>query len=367
MKKYLILTAVMFCGLKLLAQSSNSLTLKDLAVPSSPAFSITDITPTLIQNPNTPKSLILGVAQSSSQTSNNFPDNYSAEFTPYWWVKQKGRNVFSFLGLNTKDTSKNVFAGLKFTSVSVAFVNKDLIPDEATTTQKVFAIGIHSTIIKIHKPGWASKMKKSLADWHQAALNDIAAVQDYAARHDGEEPPNAPNTSDALLPDIRDMINEKPAVVWDVAGAYSAYGITDQDVKTGRIGAWTSLSTYITLDGKDAKVKTNYFTLSASCRYLADNYEKNDAGVIGRVNNWDIGGTAGFQLNQVNIGVESLYRYANGIANTQNRTVGVINVKVADNIYVSGTFGKDFSGPNKLISLFGLNWGIGKEKVDRPQ
>src|ERR1700758_4179615 len=72
----------------------------DLAVPSSPAFVITDVTPTLVQDPGTPKSFVLGIAQSFQNSGTGFPNNYSAEFAPYWWIDPKGRNIYQFLGLS---------------------------------------------------------------------------------------------------------------------------------------------------------------------------------------------------------------------------------------------------------------------------
>ncbi|GGH18025.1 hypothetical protein [Mucilaginibacter phyllosphaerae] len=375
MKKIIITIVIGISGMAAFAQSPANTKLSDLAVPASPAFVITDITPTLIQDPATPKSLVLGIAQSTVQQSGlAFPNNYSAEFAPYWWIKPDGRNVYGVLGINKQTGKEDPFAGLKFSRISIAFINKDLIPDTSSGNQKVFAIGLRTTLIKVHGKQWAANITKTIADWVTAAKGELdftanADVQAAYVRASGNPDKQAQIIKDynnsmtaASFAAINKLLLQKPTFTWDIAGAYSAYGINNQTISTGRNGAWTTLSYYQPLD----KGNVNYFNIGGSVRYLVDNFQKDDAGVIGRANNLDVGGSAGFSFNQLTIGVESLYRYSKGVANTANRTVGVVNFKVAENIYVSGIFGKDFAGPNKIISAFGLNWGFGSEKVELP-
>lgn len=382
MKKALIILLVFLSARQAFSQTSTG-KIAGLAVPSSPAFVLTDITPTLVQDPGTPKSFVLGIAQSFQKSGTGFPDNYSAEFAPYWWTDPRGRNIYKFLGLSAtvvngqKTWRENPALGIKFTSVSVAFINKDLIPDTSSSAQKVFSVGVRSTLIKLYRPDHARQLGEKIAEWETAAQQELSANQSIIAklaRLDPSDPNYAANRMKILssykesnTPDVfkevNDLITQKPVFSWDVAAAWAVYGINNEQIRTGRTGVWTTLSSYIPLS-KD--VPNNYFNINASVRYLMDNFQKNDLGIIGTANNVDIGGNAGLQFNQLTIGVESLYRYTNGVANTQNRTVGLIKVKVAENIYINGTFGKDFAGPNKLISIFGINWGFGKEQATLP-
>lgn len=383
MKKSITILLLVFWGVKSVFSQTSTGKIADLAVPSSPAFVITDITPTLVQDPGTPKSFVLGVAQSFQKSGTGFPDNYSAEFAPYWWTDPRGRNIYKFLGLsattiNGKNTwRENPAIGVKFTSVSVAFINKDLIPDTSSSAQKVFSVGVRSTLIKLYRRDHARQLGEKIAEWETAAQQELSANQSIIAklaRLDPSDPNYAANRlkilssyKESKTPDVfkevNDLITQKPVFSWDVAAAWAVYGINNEQIRTGRTGAWTTLSSYIPLS---KNVPNNYFNINASVRYEVDNFQKNDLGIIGAANNVDIGGSAGLQFNQLTIGVESLYRYTNGVANTQNRTVGLITVKVAENIYVNGTFGKDFAGPNKLISAFGINWGFGKEQATLP-
>jgi len=379
MKKYIIFILLAATG-RVAAQTAIPVTLKDLAVPTSPAFIITDITPSLVQNPATPKAFVLGVAQSYQQSSTGFPDNYSAEFTPYWWLKVHSRSIYNAQGMyrTKRDSTKwaeNPLAGLRYTSISTAFVNKDLIPDTSKTSQKVFAVGVHATLLKIHRKGYAQQLGGLIASWHKAAQKELDNSEKLldTLQKIGSDPKDA-KKRDSLIkkysqkntPDILDSINNfierKPLFNLDIAGAYSAYGVTDQEAKTGRAGGWATFSSYVPFSTRvDNK---NYFEISASARYLSDHFQKNNQGQIVHANNTDVGGKAGFTFGQLSLGVESLYRHTKGIGGGSVRTVGVINVKLAENLYINGTFGKDFAGPNKLVSVFGINWGFGKERVE---
>ena len=383
MKKALLYVGLLLTVIKVNAQDSG-IKLKDLAVPNSPAFILTDITPTLVQTPNTPKKFILGVAQSFGNSSSGFPDNYSAEFAPYWFGNAGQKKIYSALGLQTYITNdgklvpgykEDPFAGLKFTSVSIAFINKDLIPDGIDQSQKVFGLGLKSTIVKIQQTGSAGKMLARLKKWHDDAIAEIAQYQDAIAR--GK--PKAYRDSllaaaikrkalDSLdLPKvINDYLQEKPKFSWDVAGAYATYGIGDADWQSGRTGVWTTVSTYMPLASATGGISKNYFNLSLSARSLWDNYSKNDAGQIGKSRAFDIGGKAGLDFDGFSIGVESLNRYTGGKSGKENRTVGVINYRIAESIYIVGSFGKNFESQSRAITMFGINWGLGNEKVNLP-
>jgi hypothetical protein len=384
MKKILLIAAV-FTWFNSMAQDTQ-LKSPPLAVPTSPAFIITDITPTLVQSPNTPKAFVLGVAQSYQQSGSSFPDNYAAELAPYWWLKPGQMDVFDVQGIKTiKDSAgrimafgkENPFAGLRFTSLSVAFINKDLIPDTSKLTQKVFSLGIRTTLIKAHRAGYASDLSKALQQWHDATIRNFRnnpKIQAALARCDTQAQQDSvlKKYQSILLPasleTINSLLSQKPIFSWDFAAAYAVYGINDQVWKNGRTGVWTTLSTYLPLNLTNTnQAPTSYFNLNVLARYQSDQFYQTAPGVIGTNHSLDLGGNATLEFKQLSVGVESLYRFNNGKANDQNRTVGVINFKLADNIVLNGTFGRNFDVPGKLIAALGVNWGIGKENIKLPE
>ncbi|WP_339880320.1 hypothetical protein [uncultured Algoriphagus sp.] len=386
MRKYLIFIVLSVGYSNAIAQTSEKTasTSKDLAVPFSPAFSITDITPSLVQNPTTPKAFTLGVAQSATAGSSYFPDNYSAQFAPIWWIDPSGISIYSYLGLDLpKDgeklgdnTQHNIFSGLKFSTMSIGFVNKDLIPDNLDETQNIFSIGVHSTFIKFFKKEHIAKLQKEINQWHINALTDLErnqALIDAITRIPLDDSLRNEKIDDLTkqftqtnslgnLKNINKLISEKPIFTWDLSAAIAGYGVSSDEIKTGRMGVWTGLATNLKLKENTQ----NYFSINVLGRYLYDQFQANDEGIIGSADNIDVGGNLGFEFDRLNISVESLYRFTNGVANSSNRTIGLISVKLTDNLFINGTFGKDFSGPNKLISTFGINWGFGNEKIKLP-
>jgi hypothetical protein len=360
----------------------NAVKLKDLAVPNSPAFILVDAAPSTVQTPSVPKEFILGLAQSFQEGGGAFPQNYSAEFTPYWWFKP-GRSVYDILGLTTaKDATgkttvkgQNAFAGLKFTNVSVAFLNKDLIPDVPKVNQKILSVGLRTTLVKIHLKNYSVDLAKKVDEWHTAAQEELLSnsdLQDELARHPEKQQEIMnkfkPIKTNEIVKEIAAIIAQKPVFSWDIAAAYATYGINDSIWRTGRSGLWTTISSYLPLDMGSQRNTKNYLNLNFVFRYLFDNYQKSKTGTIVSNNSIDIGGKVALEFERLSIAVESLHRHNNNSnVSSQNRTVGIINYKVADNIYITGSWGKNFDVPDKLITLFGVKWGFGTETVTLPK
>jgi len=359
----------------------NEVKLSDLAVPTSPAFIITDISPSTFQTPTTPKSFILGLVQSYEESSDGFPQNYSAEFAPYWWLNPAKRNVYSFLGIENPRSNgadsvakENPFSGLKFTTVSLAFLKKDLIADTLDNAQKMFSLGVRTTILKFHNKKYAAAINAKIKEWHELTQVEMAVVQEKLTRASDAERAELlqeftnfkPKNTAAKLKEISELIAQKPLFSWDIAGAFATYGVGDSTWKAGRTGVWTTLSTYLPL-GKEKEIQKNYFNLNLVVRYLRDNYHGNEEGMLSRANNLDVGGKIALEFNKLSIGYEALFRYVDGKGSPQNRNVGIINYRIADNIYLNGAYGENFDLPGKLVALFGITWGIGTETVKLPE
>ena len=381
MKKLISFSALLL--LALITNAQEGVKLQDLALPNSPGFILTDLTPSLVQTPNTPRKFILGLAQSFDKSSSGFPDNYSAEFSPYWFINPEGKNVYAAVGLKTtasgdqklKIGGEDIFSGLKFTSLSVAFIHKDLIPDNEDVSQKVFAIGLKTTLIKVQQSGYAQKINELISQWHAAAQNDLEDLEkqkesvstqldlDNLLKNYMEK---KGHKSLDLAKQISDLYKQKPKFAWDLAGAYASYGIDNEPWKSGRTGIWSTLSYYAQLAGTNSKLSNNYVSLSFSARSLWDNFAKGENNNIVKTNNIDIGGKLGLDLDDLSLGVESLYRYINGRGGNENRTVGIVTYKLTDSIILTGAFGKNFNSLGKSIALFSINWGFGSEKINLP-
>ena len=388
MRSFLLFTSLVISTISSYGQSGISAKLKDLAVPNSPAFIILDLTPSVIQTPNTPKEFILGVAQSYQDGSDGFPKNYAAEFTPYWWINPSGRNVYSAVGLRTtKDKEGRItevgkqdpFAGLKFATISFAFAGKDMIPDTQKLNQKIISIGVKATILKLNRKNYANTLANEVREWHAAAQEEFdnnREVQDKLARYNGDDEEAfqqklldnfKTERTGGIVKRITEVLAQKPLFSWDIGAAHAIYGIKDSIWRSVRWGIWTTMSTYLLLTPGREKNSKNYLTLNLVFRYRSDNYQADKQKKIVRGNSLDAGGKFAMEFEKLSVGIEALYRFKNKIADPQNRTVGVLNYKIADNLYLRAAFGKDFKSQNKLIALFGINLGIGTETIKLPE
>ena len=370
MKK--ILTAVLcvmyFPGF---AQSNTDVKLQDLSVPQSPGFQLIDIAPTNIEAHTTPKSFVVGILQSYDANA-RWPQNYSMETAPYWWFKSSNKNIYSFLGIAQNDDgtfgNQQIFSGLKFSSLSVAFTTKDMIPDTFNSTQKIFSVGFRSTVIKVYKKKHIDDLKAKINTWANTPIPADLAIR-LAGRSDAEIQKIVEqywqDNPDALAGVIADLAAEKPIFSWSIAGAYATYGIGDSSWQTGRSGLWTTIATNLPLFPEAGKAASNYLSILANARYLNDQYTKSDDGRIVASNMLDAGGKIEIAIENFSFAYEAMYRrfLQTGIKD-QFRQVGTINYKIQDGLFINGSFGKNFGDANNTIVLFGLNWGFGSEKLN---
>jgi len=385
MKRILTFLLIIFCISQVSAQTTEKEP-DNKSVPQSSAFKLVDISPTLIETPTTPKAFGLGIMQ-SFDTSDSWPQNYSAEFTPYWWSLPKNRNVYKFLGIQkTKDPITNAdiyrsrpFSALKMTNISIAFLQKDMVPDNQEIAQKVFSAGLRTTILRFYSAAYNEKLSKiinGVRDFQDKRLTQLQNDPDYIAA--GSDPAKievaikkyAEKTRDGvekILQPIQYHIAQKPEFQLDLAAAYATYAISDSIWKTGRVGVWSTLSFNQQLNTHGESSKQNYLTISAYGRFMYDNYAIEN-GVITNSNSYDLGGRLSFDFDPISIGFEAVHRnYAVENDLKSQRVIGFLNYRVGKDIYLSGSFGNDFGiEKSKVMALFGLNWGFGNEKLTMP-
>jgi hypothetical protein len=358
--------------------------LKDLAVPNSPSFILLDAAPSNIEAPANPREFTLGLLK-NLDLNNKFLGDFSMEFAPYWWLKPSQRDAYSFMGLTKKRVNgaqkagidryeQNIFSGLKFSSFSLAFLTKDMIADSVNLQQKIVSLGARTTLIKVRPAAFANQLNAKLIAWHDEAqlqlksLNEalesnidnaeardslLKAIANFLASEKAVDYQKRSN-------EIKDMVDQKPIFNWDLSTAFTQYGVGDTAWKTGRVGVWTTFASYIPISKLHPE---NYFDLLVRARYFKDNYAAGLAGSTVVSGTIDIGAKLGIELSNFNLAAEGVYRKVEGQSDWQKRVTGIVNYKINDNLFFSGTYGTDFGPQNKLIALFGLNWGFGEDKI----
>lgn len=363
--------------------SDNSIDLKLLEVPTSPAFILQDASPTLIETPKTPKSFVLGIVQAFNK-EDGWPQNYTTEVTPYWWFKPAQRDVYSLMGLIRTEAGgfkHNCGSAAKFTNLSLAFIQKDMVPDTVANPQKIVSGGVRTTLIRIYRKKYAAEVSSKVARWHNQAQEELALYDNIPVGADSATIARAVNAfyankpkviveNQATAASIKDLINERPLFNWDLAAAASGYGLNDTTWKVGRAGMWTTVSTAIPFNisfNSNSKTKS-YADAFFSMRYMYDGFHLNPDSSIMHSHILDMGGKLMLEFEGLSFSFEIIGR-KNFVTKGkwEKRMVGIINYQFKNNLCLTGTFGNDFGlSKKKIITLLGINWGFGNEKVNLP-
>lgn len=90
----------------------------------------------------------------------------------------------------------------------------------------------------------------------------------------------------------------------------------------------------------------------------------NENNIFGRENALDIGIKVDFTIKDFTLAYEHIKRNYNGNNSLDsNRNVFIMQYKISDGLYFTGSYGKNFGEINNLFSLFGINYGFGKTQL----
>jgi hypothetical protein len=363
MKKLLVSILCLACFQ--LTKGQDSITLSDLAVPEAPGLMLLDVSPTSIATPKTTKAFTLSVLNAFAE-ANGVPQNYAVEFTPYWFIKSENRTALKHIGYDVKNKRLNPFNGIKTSTVSIAFVNS--IQDTSGNAVNNVAIGLRGTLFQIFPKGYKDKLyntydtiqnfNKGIVQAYKAAGATDRLQLLQPAKYDSIV--NQVNLQYAQ--DKKDSIsvlgtlisNTKPILALNVAAAYSIFedNTDNSGVQFGRAVAWANLSfaTKLNDDG------SNYLNIHGYARYLRNGNSPIQLEAFQFDEAFDFGGKIEFELKNFTLGYEYIYRQTEN-TNT-HRSAGVLQYKINDQIYLTGSFGKNFGTTDNLISLLGIKWGL---------
>ena len=344
--------------IKFFSQETNNIKITDLELPNAPAFTILDYSPTIITTPSTTQAFTLSLINNIN-SSNGFPTDYALEFTPYWVLSQKKKNLTDYYIKENERTYSKLY---KYLSFSLAAVKKD-------TIQNV-SIGIRTNLITVNR-----KERQNAVDTLLTNLKKFANLLDEnLSLDDNPHPSGTPEykkwndetfkklaklkkyqeSTANIYSQIDSLENFKPVFTADFGTAYNHF--FDQNEfksgKFGRYGAWLTLNTNLML-GKSNK---NYLNFYQYTRYLIDEMTYDTTALAyKKEKNLDVGAKIEFQFNDFAIG----YEYINRTNQKDNyRSVGNLKYKINEQFTINGGFGKNFEKTDNLVSFLGISWGI---------
>lgn len=363
------------------ASFGQNLELKDLNVPNSPAFTILDFSPKVIDKPGTAKTFTASIVNLINQGS-GIPKNFALEVAPYWLFRNN-LTVYKYLGVDPATSKQNnIFSNARNISLSVGSVYKDSTKS-LPFSANYLAIGIRVNPIRILRSKVPEQtvttvkaIAQQLTNVNSAASTTCltkfeAGSADFAKCFEKE-------VGEALKKDVdlaklekrlENILAIKPSFQLDVAFAGSRT-FKDNSIDNNhhhRSGVWTTMELNFPLtDTKDIEKiieNKNYLSIYGKARYIQEDSTTNYKSFT-RHKLLDFGGRFEFELDRFSISFESLHRInqTDKKLNT-NRNVGIIQYKLRDDLYLTGSFGKNFGSVNNIVALFGLNWGFGKQSL----
>jgi hypothetical protein len=414
--KPLILILFLVQFLKSYSQKSDEINLEDLKTPNSPGFQILDISPSSIERPASPKEFALSALNISNNAS-AIPKNFALEMSPYWYFKPANANVYKYLNLkyvdpSTRQVHNYVAAGiLNKLSLSIASSFSDSTSGSLLANTNYISFGARTNLLTIRSKKqnddfsnlvtamsvrvgevrkalnaqqipWKnrSNILKSTLDSVTDGLRsgsdtqqinkEIADLNDSIKSFQKNFANNLEKTLDT---DDKYMVfkqsaenftgDELPLFQLDAAYAYSE-ALPDNQYsgrRFNRSGLWFNATLSTTL----LKQKQDHLSFIFLFRLINDNVltdtSKNN---FEKENAIDAGGKIDYTIGRFSIAFESLKRsYSNNTDLSSIRTVGIVQYKINDNLYITGTYGKNFGDTNNLFALLGLNWGFGNSPL----
>ncbi len=366
MRKGLLLILVFFSfGLSVRGQASDSISLKDLEIPTSPGFMLLDKSPTTIERPNSSKAFMLSVLNAVNE-NNGLPQNYAVDFVPFWFFKHPGMTAYKYAGYNAKEGRQMIFSNLKKVAVSFAYTNTiDSITNKPVSNMSV---GLRTNIISIRTKADISDLRKA----NEQLISKIKDKQDRLVKYVGDVTLSFTNptlydqkvrefyAAEELYHqndknEIAEVLKRKALFAIDGAAGYNSFfpGNTFSAGQFGRFGAWLTLNYSQVLNKKSSD--RNYLNVYALGRIISDGTLM-EAGKYVIRNFVDAGGKVELEFRNFSLGYEYIYRASDSISTF--RSNGHVKYRVSDKIILTGAFGKNFGDSNNLISMLGLNWGI---------
>lgn len=385
--------------------SPSTINLKNLQVPSSPAFILMDVAPTSIEKPATAKAFSASILNSVSE-NNGIPENYGVEFTPFWFVKHPKFTAYKYYGIDPSGKKRMPFAGLRMTAISLASVRNETAIDTVFLKTSNIAIGVRSTLVKVISNSdirdivyYHDSLSRLIEGLNlQLGMTDskVAFFESMLEQIQKELDSSPPDSVIAILKKkkqdaeetlkelkaeylellnngsrdprmvavenkLKEILARKPIFAVDGAMAlnWAFENSRFDDNYFDRFGAWLSMNLSLPLHKRDASSKTNYFNLYAVGRYLTGRTLE-EIYSADRQSVFDAGGKAEAEIGPFSLSAEYIYR-ANLDDPGENtfRACGVAKYKIFESLYLTGSFGKNFGDQNNLISLFGINWGFG--------
>lgn len=329
-------------------RAQDSLALKDLRTPTSPAFVILGVEPTSVERPTTPRAFALGLLSASGGEGGVIPENYAAELAPYWMRRHPTLTFEEFIQPDPLQSLMQTF------SVSLA------TSSEAVGTDTMTSVGIGLRVTPVM--GRPTRQMRDLVDslsGFQTTLLDLSDSLDEAAT--AADSQRIQLKMDATSKQSREVAAAIRALPGDervglhiqlagaLAGLYPGNDFSAGHV--GRTGLWGTV-TY--------RADVPRIDMIGLARWLRDEDDREQNAV-------DLGFRGVFRFDRLSASAEFVNRTASemddgeaadpGAFSDSRRFVGLVEYRATEDLFVTFSFGQDFANEGDdrepLVAILG--------------
>lgn len=365
----------------------------DLRAPTSPAFVLLDVAPASVERPENPKAFTTSLINTVSE-SGGLPENYALEVAPYW-LTYHPQLTFE------KYQSPGLMSAIHTLSISVATTPMKA-PEGSTEDVKGSRVGmgVRTNLVNGRFNPKLGALVATLARHQHEFLDADEAVENakknVATAEKALEAARAAGTASGPLEkdlaDKRAVLATSQETLDAIEAATETAALDIQALDAQRIGLIVSLAFGKTWDfpdddfskGQDSRwgvwVTPAYRFIacaasSESCQATLDAIAVLRAlREPGKDTSWDFGGRIVWQpTRELSLSLETLRRQSGDSdakeGGASNRTAGMLEYRINADLSLYGSFGRDFekeTGSKPLISLVGLNIGLGKKPQVKP-
>lgn len=339
---------------------STAIELEQLRTPTSPAFVILGISPTAVERPTTPRAFALSLVSAAAESDDLVPDNYAAEFAPYWLGPRRELTFEEYYHPTLLQALRQTFS-VSFATNTV-LRNNDSLPAVGAGFRVSPFVGRASR----HLDSLAARLggvQDTLADLRIALRRartaaDSAAVLGQVAAYS--------DTAGALSPQIRAAIaddDERVGFRMQLAGGLAAYYPGNQFTagKIGRTGLWGTAAYRLERPAVDVIALARYFS----------NEEGTEQEAL------DLGGRAVLLFEPFAASFEWVSRSVSGAEGngpdgapgfaSGSRGVGMLEYRVNNDLFLSFSFGQDYPRAGEdgqpLVAILGGQLNLGAKPL----
>lgn len=329
----------------------------NLKTPTSPAFVILGVEPTSVERPTTPRAFALSLLSASGGEGGIIPENYAAEFAPYWMRPRPRLTFAEYFRPTVMQSLRQTF------SVSLATAASTQGADSVTSIGVGFRLAPLSgqpsdSLLKLVR---AIRSADSALVQLDIALSRATQAGNTAAADSIQALISAGAARARTLSAAFRANDERVGLRMQIAGALGA-SYAGNDFEAGQVaktGLWGTLAYRMDQPGID---------VIALGRWLRDHGAAEQ-------NAWDLGGRAVLLFERFSGSVEWVARSvsdegASGAGGVPalasgNRAVGMLEYRATDDLFVSFSFGQDYPRAGEdgqpLVAILGGQLNLGSK------